>query len=355
MAVIRTATGLRIEVATRLDALGPEWTPLFAAGPGLNARRDWFAVSAEAAVAAPATPRYVLMDDADGPAAVVPMLAGPGRHWRSLTTPYTCLFQPLIRPGASPELLRQIGRGFGRLCRNWPVTVLEALALDWPGMDPFLAGLRDAGLAARQFAHFGNWFLEVPGWSWPQYLQTRPGPLRETIRRKTKLVGREPGLRLEIAQTPAALGPALAAYEAVYARSWKQPEPFPDFNQALVERFASSGVLRMGLMWAGEQPIAAQYWAVLDGSATVLKLAHDDRFKAISPGTVLTAHMVRSLLEQDTVRELDFGRGDDPYKRGWAEHRRSRIGLLLASPWSVAGLASLLRHDAGVALRRLKR
>ena len=39
--------------------------------------------------------------------------------------------------------------------------------------------------------------------------------------------------------------------------------------------------------------------------------------KRYSPGTVLTAMMLRRLIEEEGVSEIDFGRGDDDYKRGW--------------------------------------
>ena len=55
-----------------------------------------------------------------------------------------------------------------------------------------------------------------------------------------------PGLRLELVREPGRFGPALAAYEQVYARSWKTPEPFPRFNQALFARLAGRGCLRVG-------------------------------------------------------------------------------------------------------------
>ncbi|MBV8912222.1 MAG: GNAT family N-acetyltransferase, partial [Acetobacteraceae bacterium] len=234
--------------------------------------------------------------------------------------------------------------------RRWPITVLEAMDAEWPGLAPFRAGLRRAALVTRTFAHFGNWHEPVPG-SWTAYLEGRPGELRATISRKTRSAGRDPALRLEMVQAPEQLPEALAAYEAVYARSWKQKEPYPAFNRALVARLAASGALRFGLMWAGDQPIAAQYWTVWQGRGTVLKLAHDDKFKPVSPGTVLTAHAIRYLIETDRVTRLDFGRGDDPYKRGWARHRRQRIGLVVFNPSMFRGAAELIRHEGGKFLR----
>ena len=337
-----------------LGAVGPEWDALFNAGPGLQSRRSWFAATQDAALPPGAEPRFVLIRDGAMPAALFPMLAGPGRRMATLTTPYTCLYQPLAPPGASPSGWRAIGAAFGRFCRTHPVTLLEALDPQWPGLTPLLHGVRDAGLLARRFDHFGNWHQPVAGTAWPGYLASRPGPLRETIRRKTRLAERN-GVRLELLRQPESIAPAMAAYETVHARSWKVPEPFPAFNTALARRAAAEGALRVGVMWLNDTPVAAQYWTVVNGTATILKLAHDDACKSLSPGTVLTAHVIRGLIEHETITDLDFGRGDDGYKRQWTSQRRQRIGVLLADPRRWAGLSALLRHDAGAALRSLKR
>ena len=54
------------------------------------------------------------------------------------------------------------------------------------------------------------------------------------------------------------------------------------------------------------------------------------------------------------LRELDFGRGDDPYKRQWVGLRRQRIGLILANPFRPAGLRLVLTHLAGRARQKLR-
>lgn len=345
--------GLTVQLHAQpdLSRLGQEWDALFATGAGPQTSRAWFAASGAAAVPAGAQPRFLAVTGPGGPLALFAMLAGADGTWQSLTTPYTCLYQPLLRSDADPVLLRAACAAFGRYCRRWPVTRLEALDPEWPGLPLLRAGLARAGLATRTYEHFGNWHVAVPEGAWEAYLQSRPGALRETIRRKLRAAERADGIGIEIASAGPALAAALDAYETVYARSWKEPEPFPRFSATLVHSLAGTDALRIGVMWAAGRPIAAQYWTLAGGAATVLKLAHDEEFKALSPGTVLTAAVIRQLIERDGVRALDFGRGDDPYKRAWTGHRRLRIGVLGADPRQPGGLRSLALHDAGRFLR----
>lgn len=342
---------LTLRAADTLAEAGPEWEALFDAGPGFQSRRAWFEALVEAALPAGARPLVWMVRDGARPLLLLPMLAGPGRRLTGLATFYTTLFQPLAVPGATEAELRAAGAVVGRACRAWPVATLDALDAGWHGLAPLLDGLRAGGMAPRRFEHFGNWHQPVDGWE--SYLAGRPGSLRETIRRKTRACDRDPGVGIELVQGGDALPRALAAYEEVYARSWKEPEPAPGFNAALLPRAAAAGVLRMGVMRAGGQAAAAQYWILAGGVATVLKLAHDDARRSLSPGTVLTAHMIRALIAEG-ARELDFGRGDDAYKQLWAGQRRQRVGMMLANPWRAGGIAALLRHDAGTMLQRTR-
>ena len=336
--------GLILRVEQDVAALGPEWDGLFASGAGLQSSRAWIAATTEAAIPPNSTPHLLALSDRHGPAALLPMLAGPDRQWGSLTTPYTCLFQPLLRatPPVAPETLQEIGR----YCRQWPVTRIDALDPDEPDLTRLRSALADAGLVTRTFRNFGNWYEKITPGEWETYLRQRPGALRETIRRRTRDVLKG-GDRIQIERQQPGLGRALDAYEQVHSRSWKQPEPFPAFNAALIKGLAQAGILRIGVIWRDETPVAAQYWSVVNGAATVLKLAHDQNLRALSPGTVLTAATIRELIEIDGIRELDFGRGDDPYKRNWVSQRRLRIGLLGMNVRTVTGLRHWAVHDSG--------
>jgi hypothetical protein len=299
------------------------------------------------------------------PGGLFPLLHLPDGGWQSLTTPYTCLHRPLFRDDISAIDLENAGRALAGFCRGG--LRLEALDPDWPCLDGLLRGLRRGGLVALRFDQFGNWYEAVL--DWPSYLAGREGALRETIRRRSARASRDPRITLELFRDPAGLDRGISAFEDVYRRSWKEPEPYPSFNAALMRLAADQGVLRLGVMWQdgpgesdtgedergqGERAIAVQYWVLTGAVACVLKLAHDEAARALSPGTVLTAWMIQGMLAEGPVRALDFGRGDDAYKQGWAGVRRQRIGFLLVDPRSLFGFISIARHRLGLIRRRLK-
>ena len=165
----------------------------------------------------------------------------------------------------------------------------------------------------------------------------RPGQLRNTARRKARATP----FRIEIAD---AFHPALwAAYEAVYADSWKGQEGAPALLHALVAAEGRTGTLRLGVAWLDDRPVAAQWWLVENGRATIHKLAYVDAVRALSPGTVLSAAMFRHVLERDRPAIVDFGLGDEPYKAEWMEQRHPlwRVDLFRRS--SPRGLYGYLR------------
>ena len=339
---------LRLDTFASVAALPPETETLFDAAPDLFASRAWWRTVLAHGMPAGTEACFLLCRAGTAPAALFPLRQpASGGTLDSLTTPYTCLYAPLLRPELDDAARTRVFTAFGRFCRGWATTRLDALPADWPDLALCMAGARTAGLAVLRFDHFGNWYEPVGGMDWGGYLASRSGALRETVRRKLRRGERGPGADFSVITGPEGLDAGIDAFEHVYAKSWKEPEPFPRFNAGLMREVASAGVLRLGLYRIGDQTVAAQLWIVDRGKATVLKLAHDEAFKPESPGTVLTALMLRRLLDEEHVAEIDFGRGDDPYKQGWAGQRRQRIGLILANPRRPAGLALLTRHAAG--------
>ena len=331
------------------DALAETAASLLASpSEDLFASRLWFETLGRFAAPGGARAGYAVAGGGR-PMMLLPVWHGGSGAVSGLTSFYTIAFRPLFAPGTD---IGAAGAAFARLCRRRPPLRLDSLDPGLPALPAFVEGLRQGGLIVRNYDHFGNWFEPVGGASFADYLKSRPGPLRSTIRRKLKAA--EGAARLAVIRGGADLEPGIAAFETVYAKSWKEPEPFPSFNAGFMRALAAQGLLRLGILYAGEVPAAAQYWTVSGGAAVLHKLAHDEASLALSPGTVLTAQMIRLVLEEDKVVELDFGRGDDPYKQNWVRQRRQRIGLNLIDPRHPRGLLALGETGLGAARRRLR-
>ncbi len=306
----------------------------------------WWRLVADTAMPDGSRARFVLVRQDGAPLLLLPLRLDRRGRASGLTTPYTCCFQP---PCLRADGLGEAGLALARHLP--PVLRLDALDRDWEGWAPLLRGLRRGGRRHAWFEGFGNWRERLGGRDWACYLADRPGPLRETIRRRLGQAERDPDAVFRLVVDPDAVPGCLAEYEAVRAASWKAAEPFPDFAARFAADAARAGVLRMAVLRRGGRPVAAQYWTVERGHAILHKLVHDETSRAQSPGTVLTAWMIRRLIKEEQVTILDFGRGDDPYKRQWATERQQRAGLVLADPWHPLGAAALLRQAGGDALR----
>jgi hypothetical protein len=275
----------------------------------------WYGTVIETALPPGARPAFVVVGTPA--AAIFPMLMGPLGAASSLTTPYTCLWAPLSLPGANGAVR------------------LDSLDLADPSWPDLLAGIRAGGMIPLAFNHFGNWHTDVAGTDFAAYLAARPGALRSTLKRRGDRLAAD-GAALRVVTGGAELPGAIAGYQS-----------YPAFNPALMRACAADGSLRLGLLERGGTVLAAQFWVVRDGVATVLKLAYDNAEKAASPGTVLTGLMIQHLMTHETLTSLDFGRGDDSYKRDWTGSRRQRSGVMLANPRHPAGIMALARHLAG--------
>ena len=269
----------------------------------------------------------VCRDDETGQTAVLPLAHGPSpRHFQALANWYSFRVGPVCSaPGEALPLLTA-------LARNLPLRARRVT------MSPVSNETGDASLLAQAFRKAGwfvdmrqsdtNHILPVAGRSYAEYLATRPGPLRTTLKRKQNKV------QIELFQHFDEQ--AWAAYEEVYTHSWKPSEASPAFLKRFAKEEAQAGRLRLGIARADGRAIAAQLWTVEGGTAFIHKLAHTEDSRALSPGTSLSAALFEQVIDRDHVALVDFGTGDDPYKRDWMEQQRPRYRLDMIRPGALA-------------------
>lgn len=313
---------------------------------------DWFEHLAAHGFAETVQPWLLGVKGAPGSAPfVLPLLRSSGGV-RSLSNYYSSLFGVVGCAWPAQQAWPAVARAVQR-DRAGAVLLLQPIAEDAPWASALTVALRARGYAVDRFQCFGNWFLPVIHGAAVDYLASRPPALRNSIARGQRRLARA-GHSLHIqCGAGAGLDEAIAAYEAVYRRSWKQPEPQAAFMPGLMRMAASRGWLRLGVLHIGGQAVAAQVWLVKGGKANIYKLAYVQGFERFSPGSVLTAALMAHVIDVDRVQEVDYLTGDDAYKRDWMSHRRVRLALVAFDLHRTRGIAAAARHFGGRALKRL--
>ncbi len=286
--------------------------------------------------------RYDARGHSDNATALLPLRIEKPGHLAGLTNWYSFAIRPLYtgsgdHSAALFALFRNLRSQAARLSL-YPVRDDEREAIG--------SALRGAGWWVQIIAAGDRHWLDLGDMDHDGWWASRPGALRNTVQRKAKkgIVD----IQLLTAFDPG----SWAAYEQIYAASWKPEEGHPALLRAFAEAEGAGGRLRMGIARIEGVPVAAQYWTVEDGTAFIHKLAHvEDSLKA-SPGTLLSAALFRHVIAVDGVKRIDFGTGNDAYKRDWMNRHEPLWRIEAFNPSRVAAWGPALKAFARSALRK---
>lgn len=286
----------RLHIANATDRDASVWMPLLLDRNGLSALSNWYSFSF--------APLFLGTHDNDQQADLLATLAGSLRGIHHRISLY-----PVV--GDTSATAAMIARAFKKA--GW-ITIA-----------------RPQGV---------NYCLDVADRSFENYWASRPGALRKQVRRK----GSKSAYRFDIHY---GLTDVLwDDYSAIYAASWKDAEPFPDMIRDMARDAGLRGALRLGFARDQGRPVAVQFWTVEGGTAYIHKIAHDRSLDASSPGTLLSHHMFRHVIDDDRVAHIDYGTGSNSSKRAWMEGERPMIRIDCYDPrvpaaWLPAARASI--------------
>ena len=293
----------------------------------------------------PHKPLYALAKT-DANRAICLPLAQRENGLHSLTNWYAFTWQglqtaPAPEDVALHDLARSLARRVGRI---------ELEKLSEAHRDAYAQAFRKSGWLVFASQQDSNHILPVNGRTYADYLAGRPGQLRTTLKRKAK--------KVEVTLATQFSGADWDAYEAIYADSWKPEEGDPALLRRFAESESAAGRYRFALARHEGEPVAAQFWTVDTGTAYIHKLAHRPAAEKLSPGTTLTAALMEHVIDTDKVTLIDFGTGDDRYKRDWMEDMRLRWRLTCLRPenrrnWPLIGKMLLRRGVSKLVSRSL--
>lgn len=274
------------------------------------------------------------------------------RQLKSLTNYYSPIYQ-LIHDKSVDSDEVALSNFFNEL-KKGPIhwDIMELRPLDQEATSFLSLQLQKVKIPHVSFFCFGNWYLEVNGRSFDEYFAGLSSKVRNTVNRKTKQFEKLQGTEVVIVTEKKNLDAAISAYERVYASSWKQDEPYPDFIPGLIKIAQEIGSLRLGIAYLNNVAIAVQLWIVADNTAYIYKLAYDENYKQYGAGTMLTTKLMKHVIDYDKVEVVDYLCGDDPYKKDWMSHRRERWGILAFNTSSLRGVWEMAKEMSKVLLKK---
>lgn len=292
--------------------------------PSLFARLSWFRLLADHC---PPEGRLTVLRGREGARQAWLFLAVSGARASAYAAWYSLRFDAIGDSDVMTSLAAEL--------RRRRIAEVELAPIEDP--TPLCDAFRKAGWRVAVTEKTGNWRIATEGMDFDSYWAGRPAQLRNTAKRKAKAAGLDIEIydRFEEA--------AWADYEAVYRASWKPEEGSFPFLRALAQAEGEAGTLRLGIARKDGRPVAVQLWLVENGEATIHKLAYAEDARALSPGTLLGMAMFRHVLDRDQVRAIDYGTGDDSYKKDWMAERRPLWRVQAWNPRTLRGLLGAAR------------
>ena len=212
----------------------------------------------------------------------------------------------------------------------WDLVDFRSIPEEKGWFDLLKGAVQDSGMAASHYTDYGDWYLDGIEYSGEEYIAGLPKKIRKDVaycRRRLEKLG---NVEIRIVRETAGLDASIDEYYMVYAKSWQKREAIgPNFHRDLAMMAAEKGWLRLGFLSYDGDPIAAQFWVTCEDTSFILKTVYDQAYRKFSPGKVLTLEMMKYAIDVDGVNEIDYGQGDEAYKKEWTPKRRERKGVLL--------------------------
>jgi CelD/BcsL family acetyltransferase involved in cellulose biosynthesis len=212
-----------------------------------------------------------------------------------------------------------------------------------PAESPTVAGLRrlvtHQGLRATFLPDQTSPYLTIQQ-EWDEYTRQLPYQVKRKIRKGERLKS-DADLKIEMFTHDVDVDTVMRQMFEVADKGWageartaiSSTEQLRGFYVDLARLANQQGWLFMGLLKAGEQPIAYEYNLRYEGTAYNLKLGFDPAFAHYSPGYILRYDLLANAFQNGhRFSEFDFLGSAELYKLVWTQQTRPHVKIYLYHP-----------------------
>lgn len=223
-----------------------------------------------------------------------------------------------------PSCMAAVARAWARHRKRFSFVQVESLPVGGALWSWFAGGRRTrCGLRLRRFApQFDKVRRLRFDRSHDAYLQAMSSATRNALKRREKKLRAafDGNVSVQCIRTPEQVRPFLAAVQRIsngtwQARTFGAVEYDSEQNISAMMQMAGKGWLRSYLLTGGDIPLAFVIGYQYGGQFVFAEPGFDRAWEALAPGTVLNSLLIGDLFNHSTPRVLDFGFGDNQYKR----------------------------------------
>src|SRR5690606_16032282 len=244
-----------------------------------------------------------------------PTLGRPRRVVQFIGMTEDILLPTLLFPAAESALLcRKLAAYLAENAGAWDRIELDELASGDRAADAFQDLARRHGLLYRSYDFHDCPYLDLSAETPESFWRKRSRKLLKNVRAGRRKLERLGPVTVETFESPADVQRGYDAFESIEGMSWKRKariglssdSRYGPFYRALLEVFARRHAARVMILRLGGQPIAGTFAIAFDGVYCSLQIAHDERYAACSPGTLLEYYELEALLESGAFRRYEF-------------------------------------------------
>lgn len=248
-------------------------------------------------------------------------------------------------------------------CREWDIVDLDEV----PAYSPLVKwlGARElTGMRLIQVPRNNCPFIELPA-TWEDYTHALHRKARQQLEAFSRRVIEETGAHFRMVTEEAEVPDAVARFYKLHLARWATKEDelshehlepgFVPFLEEVCRRAAEHGYLRLAELCVGDEPIASWISFQVNGRLNGYMTGFDPAWSKQRPGKILHGFVVRQALAEG-AHELDFGRGDEPYKYEMGAINRKNCRFVIANDTSRSAVMfrlTALRMHASTLVHRI--
>lgn len=163
---------------------------------------------------------------------------------------------------------------------------------------------------------------------WEEYLSSRPQKFRKSIRNKLNRIKKNPDISIEKFSDPQQIiSFALPHVYAIAKNSWKarkkhafvDSKAYTSFYSMFTEVAAPCDWVNIWLLKYKDKYIAHEYHLKYNNKIYPIGADYDDSYKKLSPGSILEYNIIKSLFENQEIKEYPTCAHDYKYLRNWTD------------------------------------